>query len=178
MKRPWLWTLILGMLVGVIAGFGLALWLIAPPKETKGSPFPEAFAFKETAAKAGAAPWEILSYQPERHERIVDSRLASPRQQTWAVTTQVLARAMMAENDQGEFDRKFEEAIIAALKSHGASTVAASNRGSLKSEGRGHWSWKAIHYTLSSKTGVVYIWMARHEHEEHVILLVSILEES
>jgi hypothetical protein len=89
MRRPWIWTLILGVILGAGLGFVLSHWLLLE-SPAKGSAFLTNFSLQEAAGKAGDAIWNTTN----------DGRVYLGHS---SFTRQITARATMPPQEQGPF---------------------------------------------------------------------------
>jgi hypothetical protein len=155
MKRPWVWPLLLGLLLGTLIGVGASLWAFAflTGSRAKGTPFLEGFSFQEAAAKAGHPDWEMVEdriYQPP------GERPARP----WAVSRRIIARATMPDKEQGSFAHKFLDAVKETIMGYGTTTgdFSHSSSGAHLVNGRmmkSDFNVPRLYYRIGSTEGVV-----------------------
>jgi len=110
MKRPWIWALLLGLLLGTAAGLGLSSWVFAPPSAEPSTLFRN-FAFHEIAEKADQSKWEIFE------DRITIYPPLPPLGRPQRIERRILARASLSNTEILAFVLHFESVVEDVLKS-------------------------------------------------------------
>jgi hypothetical protein len=154
--RRWVWALLAGTVLGLVLGFGLSLWLLAPLPEPKSAPILEAFDLQVMAAKSGPAPWKILKDGPAAQEGAW-YYLGPWKGQSSSLSRQVVAEAKLPTGQRGEFVNNLARAIDEAIEAQGARTGAGWTSGSSEGNGVSDLQWKAQHYGRGGMRGIVHI---------------------
>ena len=158
MKRRWVWALLAGTVLGLLFGFGLSLWLLAPLPEPKQAPVLETFNFQEMAAKAGPVPWKILKDGPASQTQEGAWYYLGPwKGQSSALSRQVVAEAKMPAGQRREFVSNMARGVDEAIETQGARAGAGWASGSSEGMGVSDLHWKAQHYGQGGMRGVVQI---------------------
>ncbi len=110
MKRPWIWALLVGLLLGAAAGLVLSPWVFAPPSAEVSTLFRD-FAFPQITQKADPSNWEIL----EDRIAIYPPSLVLGRPQH--IERRISARASLSKTEFLAFAQQFESVMEDALRS-------------------------------------------------------------
>lgn len=111
MKRNWIWSLLLGLLLGLALGFVFSEWANRPSMP-KSSALLREFSVTAVAAGVGHTNWQVLenrTYEP------FPALARSPR-----IARRIVARAELSEAELGRFTAQFQRAATTALDNYGA----------------------------------------------------------
>ena len=171
MKHAWVWTLLLGMLLGAALGYGLVLWALAPPP-ARGSVVLQNFALEQVGDPAGHPAWDI-----------VEDRVYSPFPplgRPERIARRIVAQSTMADEQAEAFARQFGRAVAEALARLGARQTGevGCDRTTSRPAGGGRPARSELHlpryyYRVGDTHGVADAWVIAEGGEVTLIICLS-----
>ena len=169
MKRPWIWALLLGLLLGAAAGLGLSSWVFAPPS-TEASALLRHFSFQEVAEKTEHSKWEILEDKIKIYPRF--PALGRPHR----IERRMIARATLSDSELVAFALEFETLVEDVLRSTDEAVVinpaSAGNAGEVSAtlQPQVPRYYQRTRYKIGDTSGVMEAWLNGQRGQATVIV--------
>ena len=114
MKTNWIWSLLVGLTLGLTVGVVVSPWIVRQPA-AKGSKLLREFSLTSMLAEAGSTNWQVME------DRTYEPFPALARYR--GIARRIVARAELTDAEWAQFTMKIQAAVSAALEAQGARTT-------------------------------------------------------
>ena len=171
MKYNWVWSSLVGLLIGVVVGFGLS-GRFGRPALPESSALLREFSFVAVAGQLGQTNWQVLD------DRTYKPFPALARSQR--IARRIVARADLTDAKLEKFTTEFQAAATTAMEAYGAVNKAQfdmaqeSTRVIGGSPVRSRVDLPRRYYAIGEIHGVADLWYIAES--GHVTVIVSFIE--